>query len=156
MDFVLWCIRTDVNNPCTSDKRADLLENVDWYNTYRRRVSTENNWRYGRCNTTHIDMIPDEDEVRYITEAGYNSSTIVFQTRLDGTARSRRYHAFEYLPHSNLKSSNNTVYNSAFSTSPNILSLDSGSGALCTHVLGDHYVAVFPDVFKDDTDINSM
>jgi hypothetical protein len=28
-DFVLWCARTDVNNPCTSEKRTDLLKNVD-------------------------------------------------------------------------------------------------------------------------------
>ncbi|KAI8056100.1 hypothetical protein BDF22DRAFT_774341 [Syncephalis plumigaleata] len=87
MEFVLWCIRTDVNIPCTSDKRADLLENVDWYNTYRRRVSTENNWRYGRCKTTHIDMIPDKDEVRYITEITLSTSPNVLS--LDSSTNNR-------------------------------------------------------------------
>ncbi|KAI8056078.1 hypothetical protein BDF22DRAFT_323424 [Syncephalis plumigaleata] len=154
MEFVLWCIRTDVNNPCTSDKRADLLENVDWYNTYRRRVSTENNWRYGRCNTTYIDMQFDKDEIDNCIEAGHNNSAIILLTRLNGTSRSCRYHALEYLPHSNLRASNNTVYNSTFSTSPNVLSLGSGNAALHKYVLGDHYIAVSPYASESNTDIN--
>jgi hypothetical protein len=35
-------------------RRKDLLNNVNWYHIYRRRVTTENNWRYGYSNNTII------------------------------------------------------------------------------------------------------
>ncbi|KAI8056886.1 hypothetical protein BDF22DRAFT_740394 [Syncephalis plumigaleata] len=89
MEFVLWCIRTDVKNPCTSDKRADLLENVDWYNTYRRRVSTENNWRYGRCKTTHIDMERDEHGEMYHVRLEGDRIIITQRNRIGRASGSR-------------------------------------------------------------------
>ncbi|KAI8052526.1 hypothetical protein BDF22DRAFT_524035 [Syncephalis plumigaleata] len=141
MDFVLWCVRTDVNNPCTSDKRADLLENVDWYNTYRRRASTENNWRFGRCKTTHIDTEQDKDGDCYRT-GGCNNLVIIQQNCPDGT-QSHTY-ILQHLPHSNLISSNNIVYNSTLSISPNAILLDIGNEIKYFYVTGDHYIAVAP------------
>jgi hypothetical protein len=45
-DFVLWCVRT---NPKAPNKllvrKMKMLENLDWYNIYCRRVIMENNWR---------------------------------------------------------------------------------------------------------------
>jgi hypothetical protein len=38
-----------------STRKSDMLKNADWYNTYRRCITTENNWRYGYSNTTAID-----------------------------------------------------------------------------------------------------
>ncbi|KAI8055496.1 hypothetical protein BDF22DRAFT_774948 [Syncephalis plumigaleata] len=149
MEFVLWCVRTDVNNPCTSDKRADLLENVDWYNTYRRRVSTENNWRYGRYNTTRIDMEADEDGVRYREDVNDNRVFITRQARSDET--SGHNYTLEYLPHPNLRASNNIMYNSTFSTSPNVLFLSSNNGERHTYFFSDYYIAQSHKIPKNNT-----
>lgn len=96
LDFVFWCIRTDLlatNTPTSKQRekssnslswyynnfrqmtigkikqlvhpnrtasasiprrRKDLLNNVNWYHIYRRRVTTENNWRHGYSNNTII------------------------------------------------------------------------------------------------------
>jgi hypothetical protein len=55
-EFLFWCVRTDLNNEAIPTRRSDVIKNVDWYNTYRRRITTENNWRYGYSNITNVDI----------------------------------------------------------------------------------------------------
>ncbi|KAI8058002.1 hypothetical protein BDF22DRAFT_730749 [Syncephalis plumigaleata] len=55
-EFVFWCFRTDPNTISIPARRSDVVNNVDWYNTYRRRIATENNWRHGYSNTTEMDL----------------------------------------------------------------------------------------------------
>ncbi|KAI8055804.1 hypothetical protein BDF22DRAFT_774056 [Syncephalis plumigaleata] len=152
MDFVLWCIRMDGNDPCTSDNRVDQLEKVDWYNTYRRRVSTENNWRFGRCKTTHIDT--KSVEFRGWRHEDANENRVFVTRRFRSVKGLGHRYTLEYLPHLNLRSNNNTVHNSTLSTSPNVFLLSSENIGNPKHVLSGRYIAVVPMQIKSYTDYN--
>ncbi|KAI9592629.1 hypothetical protein BDF19DRAFT_451134 [Syncephalis fuscata] len=53
-DFVYWCIRNQYSIGNILMEAAVLLGKLDWRHVYRRRVTTENNWRYGRSKYTII------------------------------------------------------------------------------------------------------
>ncbi|KAI9592638.1 hypothetical protein BDF19DRAFT_451147 [Syncephalis fuscata] len=53
-DFVYWCIRNQYSIGNIPMEAAVLLGKLDWRHVYRRRVTTENNWRYGRSKYTII------------------------------------------------------------------------------------------------------
>jgi hypothetical protein len=45
LDFVYWCARTGSSTATApSTNTSDVLNTLDWHDTYRRRVRTENNW----------------------------------------------------------------------------------------------------------------
>jgi hypothetical protein len=56
LNCVFWCTRMSENKPTKSTIRSELLASVDWYNTYRRRVTTENNWRSNHLNIIYTNI----------------------------------------------------------------------------------------------------
>ncbi|KAI8057964.1 hypothetical protein BDF22DRAFT_739369 [Syncephalis plumigaleata] len=76
-EFVFWCFRTDPNTISVPARRSDVVNNVDWYNTYRRRIATENNWRHSYSNTTEMDIEMGNEEGKSGVTATYISATCV-------------------------------------------------------------------------------
>ncbi|KAI8057948.1 hypothetical protein BDF22DRAFT_663005 [Syncephalis plumigaleata] len=76
-EFVFWCFRTDPNTISVPARRSDVVNNVDWYNTYRRRIATENNWRHSYSNTTEMDIEMGNEEGKSGVIATYISTTCV-------------------------------------------------------------------------------
>jgi hypothetical protein len=62
LDFVYWCTRTGSSvNSTPSTNTSDVLNTLDWYDTYRRRVCTENNWRHGNSEQTVLQLSCSDD-----------------------------------------------------------------------------------------------
>jgi hypothetical protein len=61
-DFVFWCSRTGFSaNIASSTSTSGILNALNWYDTYRRRVCTERNWRNGHSEYTVIPLSCPDD-----------------------------------------------------------------------------------------------
>jgi hypothetical protein len=148
--FIFWCIHTDPNTKTISTKRSDMLKNIDWYNTYRRRMTTENNWRYGYSNTAEIDLkFNDKRERQQITTRVYTSATsIILECDYCGIDESKSiYYNIKYAACSDLKYSNNNTHKQSLSTPSKQISLYENSffdfdftEKFNDYLLGDHYI----------------
>ncbi|KAI8053705.1 hypothetical protein BDF22DRAFT_742677 [Syncephalis plumigaleata] len=125
-DFVLWCVRTSQPSNPMPRRRMDLINDINWYDSYRRRTTTENNWRLDYANTNRISLGPD-----------------------DGIFGARRFADVHSIP-----ASGDILQRESTSASPSIASL--GSFDLDQHsntspTLGDHYMTtIFEHDIKHD------
>ncbi|KAI9591631.1 hypothetical protein BDF19DRAFT_426130 [Syncephalis fuscata] len=71
MDFVYWCTRSSPNTQNVPNSNKSSV--IDWYDVYRRRIITEQNWRYGRGQRTVIPL-PEPDKYKQWS-IGNNSAT---------------------------------------------------------------------------------
>jgi hypothetical protein len=58
LDFLHWCTRTDGSSTSTapSTNISDILNTLDWHDTYRRRVFTERNRRHNHSKQTTLPL----------------------------------------------------------------------------------------------------
>jgi hypothetical protein len=102
-------------------KRSDMIHNIDWYNTYRRRVITEANWRYGYSNTTHIHVEPHQKISGANIYSATATSVQIEKERSINNFRSLIYYNIEFPAYRDLKYFGNKTSTQSFSTSPNII-----------------------------------
>jgi hypothetical protein len=147
-EFIFWCVRTDPNTKIIPTRRADVIKSVDWYNTYRRRITTENNWRYGYSNATEIDTEWDDiygNKKEYKYRSTLATSIILKRSNYEIDVWKHSYYHVDYPAYSNLKHSNNKTQHYSFYTLPkNSLYGNSASNSdyiFMTSYMGDYYVA---------------
>ncbi|KAI9598247.1 hypothetical protein BDF19DRAFT_431817 [Syncephalis fuscata] len=55
-DFVYWCARNGFPIDQTPIESSALLDSLNWYDVYRRRVTTEQNWRHGHLRHSVLSL----------------------------------------------------------------------------------------------------
>ncbi|RKP26915.1 hypothetical protein SYNPS1DRAFT_27409 [Syncephalis pseudoplumigaleata] len=78
-DFVYWCARSRFPVDSIPMQSAALLHRIDWRDVYRRRVTTEQNWRHGRCVSTTM-ALPCEQSYNYLDVRKSMSTVFSFPT----------------------------------------------------------------------------
>ncbi|KAI9594468.1 hypothetical protein BDF19DRAFT_444921 [Syncephalis fuscata] len=75
LDFLYWCARDHYHGEHMPTDPAVLLQALDWYDTYRRRVCTERNWRHNDSTSTILPLPKAFDASGWIIS--YKSATAI-------------------------------------------------------------------------------
>ncbi|KAI8057781.1 hypothetical protein BDF22DRAFT_662351 [Syncephalis plumigaleata] len=75
LDFLYWCARDYIQEEHRPINMVSLLQSLNWYDAYRRRVCIERNWRYGNSVKTTLSLPPASDTNGWIVS--YSCSTAV-------------------------------------------------------------------------------
>jgi hypothetical protein len=146
IDFLLWCVRTDPNNIDIPTRRSDLLERIDWYNSFRRRVITENNWRHGYSNTEFFKLRNYKFRTRtYILSTSATGAPLRYERH---DINKLQLYRMEFSAYPDLKRSGNKMQENNFYTTPKTMLCEIEKNILEHRALlyvGDHYMLMtFP------------
>ncbi|KAI8056833.1 hypothetical protein BDF22DRAFT_668177 [Syncephalis plumigaleata] len=149
-EFVLWCIRTTADNSNKSQRRMAMLKGIDWYDIYRRRVATENSWRFGNATITHIDLelracLRDMERLRHVYVHSTSATGVLLKEKYYDNSDNElvAYYNLEYLAHLDLEQFNGKTDGRSLSVASNAILQRRGSNASVDYshpVLGDHYI----------------
>ncbi|RKP25738.1 hypothetical protein SYNPS1DRAFT_28540 [Syncephalis pseudoplumigaleata] len=147
-EFVLWCLRTDAGDGSAPIRRADLLEkDIDWYGIYRRRLTTENNWRHDRSATTSVDVEVNQSKratVSYFSCTSATAMVLRLCHSIDGV-QTYPICSLEFSAHPDLAQAAHTTRDYTFATAPNIILRHGGDRQYRDTyypLLGDHYMVL--------------
>lgn len=91
---------------------------------YRRRITAENNWRFGYSNTTEIDLELDNKNKGKITNIFISATSIILEySHYDGDELKKVWYDAEFPAHSNLKHFGNKLQRRSFTALPRRISL---------------------------------
>ncbi|KAI8050590.1 hypothetical protein BDF22DRAFT_695729 [Syncephalis plumigaleata] len=136
-DFILWCARTDSKASNLPTRRMDMFSNLDWYNTYRRRVTTENNWRHGHYKTAFIDYSEwnQRENDSYSCFEFYYSAAVgaILKKRNSNRDIPPDYYDLELSAHADLNGIMASI-------GIHLLKKDNEAQEFSSVVIGDHYI----------------
>ncbi|RKP24825.1 hypothetical protein SYNPS1DRAFT_29425 [Syncephalis pseudoplumigaleata] len=148
-EFVLWCLRTDAGDGSAPIRRADLLgKDIDWYNVYRRRVTTENNWRHDRASTIEMDAVIERDQhmadYRYSVHSTSATGAVVSLQHASNATQCPRYYSLEFSSQPSCTHAAGANEEHSLFAAPNATLLDDISDVerqkFRSITVGDHYM----------------
>ncbi|KAI9598804.1 hypothetical protein BDF19DRAFT_431457 [Syncephalis fuscata] len=97
-DFVYCCARDRFSANDVPIESAKLLDRLDWYDVYRRRIITEHNWRHGYSRTIDISRF-DIAYNNLATSWNLNGTAILFPIAFNGSDSDedeKEYNDYDY------------------------------------------------------------